>query len=91
MRQQGVDKGAVRIAGGRMDDKAGGLVDDKQMCILERDRERQSLRLEPRILRIGEGHDETLAAEHPRGGIARRGRAAHDMARLDQTLEPGAR
>ena len=44
MGDQRVDEGAVGIARGRMDDQAGGLVDDDQMCILETDIERHRLR-----------------------------------------------
>ena len=37
MVQQGVDQGPVAVAGGRVDDQPGGLVDDQQMLVLEND------------------------------------------------------
>ena len=45
MVEQRVDQRPVAIAGGGMDDQAGGLVDDQQMLVLEDDRQRDVLRL----------------------------------------------
>lgn len=91
MGDQGIDEGAVRVAGGRMDDEAGGLVDDNQMCILETDIECQRLRRRRGILSVGDEHDKILARPDPQRRIARYGSVPHDKPMLDQPLEPGAR
>ncbi len=44
MVEERVDQCAVVVAGGRMDDEAGGLVDDDQRVVLEQDVERNVLR-----------------------------------------------
>ena len=45
MVKQRIDQRPVEIAGGRVDDEAGRLVDDQQMLVLEDDRQRDVLRL----------------------------------------------
>src|SRR6476659_9486987 len=45
MVEQGVDQRTIEIASRWMDDKAGRLVDDEQMVVLEQDRQRDVLRL----------------------------------------------
>ena len=51
MADEGVDEGALAVAGRRMDDEAGGLDDHDEMRVLEDDVERQSLRPWRRSLR----------------------------------------
>ena len=91
MREQRVDQGAVGVSRRRMDDEAGGLVDDDQMCILKADIERQRLRGGCWVLRLGEEYDEILARPDPQRRIARRRSVVGDPPLLDQPLEPGAR
>ena len=62
MVEQGVDQRPVAIAGGRMDDQPGRLVDDQQMLVLEDDGERDVLRLVVRRLRLGDRQLERLVA-----------------------------
>ena len=50
--EQRVHQRAARVAGGRMHDHAGGLVDDDDVAILIDDRQRQRLRLRRRIDRL---------------------------------------
>src|SRR5216683_6213014 len=60
MAEQGVDESTVRVSRGGMDDHAGRLVDDDQMCILEAHIERDRLRFRSRILSLRENYDEIL-------------------------------
>ena len=44
VKEEGVDERAVAVAGGGMNDQAGGLVDHDEVVIFEDNRERQILR-----------------------------------------------
>src|SRR5260370_27109541 len=88
MADQGVDEGAVRVSRRRMDDHAGGLVDDDQMCILKADIERDRLGDRRRIFSLRENYDEILAGPHAQRRVAKRCSLMRDMARLDQMLKP---
>ncbi len=75
MRDQRVDQGAVGIARGRVNNQAGGLVDDDQMCILKADIERDRLGRRRRI--VGSGRittklcPERTRSEGSRSGMSR--------------------
>jgi hypothetical protein len=92
MVEQGVDQGPVAVAGGRVDDQPGRLVDDQQMLVLEDDRQRDVLRLVVRRLRLGDGERERLVAADLGRRVARRAcRRGGSARRLDQRLQPLAR
>src|SRR5271169_3609345 len=91
MRDQRVDEGAVGVSRGGMDDEAGGLVDDEQICILKTNIERDRLSRRRRILSFREKYDEILARPNPQGWVARCDSSVDDMTLFDQPLEPGAR
>ena len=60
MGDEGVDKGSIRIAGSRMDNKAGLLVDNDEMLVLIDDLEGNGLPKRFRRNRWGEHQDKTL-------------------------------
>ena len=92
MVEQRVDQRPVEIAGGRMDDQAGGLVDDQQMLVLEHDRQRDVLRLVVRRLRLGNGDAKALRRRGPWSpGRGPRLPLGLDRAAADQRLQPFAR
>ena len=70
MVEQRVDQRPVEIARGGMDDQPGGLVDDDQMLVLERDDERDILRLVVRRRGSGTATANTLARRGLLGRIA---------------------
>ncbi len=57
--EERVDQRAPRVPGGRMDDEAGGLVEDEEVAILVEDGERQ-------VLGLGDG-GLRAAGRRPRG------------------------
>ena len=91
MMEQGVDHGAVAVSGGRVDDQPGGLVDDQQMLVLVKDRQRNFLRLVMGRLRFRDGKREALVALHLDGGVADRAGLTGKRAGLGQHLQPLAR
>ena len=90
--EQGVDKGAVEIAGGGMDDHSRRLLDHEQMIVLEEDLERDVLGRVMGRLRRRNGDRIETARNRLRRGIADRAalRADH-LAAADERLEPFAR
>ena len=58
------------LPGRGVDDHAGRLVDDDQMCILEADIERDRLRGRRGIVNLRENYDEILAASHAQRRVA---------------------
>ena len=68
--KQRVDERAVRVAGRRMHDHAGRLVDDDQMRILEADVERDRLRRRLGGFGFGHGHDKILRRPDPLRRVA---------------------
>src|SRR6266404_3776933 len=88
MAEQGVYQRTVRVSWGGMDDHAGRLVDDDQMCILEADIERDRLRLRSRNLRLRENYDEILVVFDTQRGIAKGLSVLGDVSGLDQVFEP---
>src|SRR5208283_5549837 len=87
MGDQSIDEGSVQVARRRMDDHAGGLVDDDQMCILKADIERDRLSDRRRIFSFGENYDEILAAAHPPRRVAKRYTLMSDVTLLNQMFE----
>ena len=83
--QQRVDQRAARMAGRRMDDHPGRLVDDDEVVVLVEDRQRQRFGLRHRVDRRRRIDDDLLAALHRlvRLGLAP---ADADVALLDQPL-----
>src|SRR5271169_4445058 len=69
MGDQRIDEGAVGVSRRGMNDEAGGLVDDDQMCILKTNIERDRLSGRDRILSFGEEYDEILARPNPQGWV----------------------
>lgn len=87
--EERVDERAAPPAGTRVDDDAGGLVDDQQVLVLVGDREGHVLALERRLRRL------RLELELVAGGepVALRPRRAadRDLAALDQPFRDRAR
>ena len=73
MVEQGVDQRPVGIAGGRVDDQPGGLVDHQQMLVLEDDLQRDVLGHVVRGLGLGDGRRRALVAADLVGRVAKRG------------------
>jgi hypothetical protein len=91
MRDQRVNKGAVRIPRGRVNNEAGRLVDDDEMCILVTDLERDRLGSGRRGFCFGQQHDKILAAANAVRRVAMHRTAGEDMTRFYQPFEPRAR
>ena len=91
MAEQGIDEGSVWVSRGRMDNHAGRLVDDNQVCILETDIERDMLRLRHCIFSLGEYYDEILATSHAEGRVTKYYPILRHKAVLDQAFEPRPR
>ena len=79
------------VSRGRMDNHAGRLVDDNQVCILEADIERDLLRLRHCIFSLGEYDDEILATSHAKGRVTKYYPILRHKAVLDQAFEPRSR
>jgi hypothetical protein len=91
MRDQGVNEGAVGIAGGGMDDEPGRLVDDDDMCILEADVEGQRLCWRLRRLSSRDNDRKVLAGPHTLRRVARERILLPHVPLFDQPLEAAAR
>ena len=63
--EERVDQGPVRVAGRRVDDQAGRLVEHDQLRVLVEDMQRHDLGLGPRRGGRGHGEDEGLARFDP--------------------------
>ena len=88
MGDQGVDQRTGPVAGGRMDDQTGRLVDDDKMGVLECDIERDILAKRDRRFGLGQIDHDAIARVDPVVGLDYRGAADGDVTRLDQGLEP---
>jgi hypothetical protein len=91
MGEQGVDQGSVEVAGGGVNDEAGGFVEHDQGIVFIEDVERDGLGL--RAGRAGGGGIEHVAgAGGDRGGGVGGGAAGGgDVAGFDQRFDAGAR
>jgi len=88
---QGVDECAVWVPWRGVDNQPCGLIDDKQMCILEANIQRNRLCDRHGVSIIRENYSEILAAADPQRRVAQSFPFAHDMAGIDQPFESGAR
>lgn len=89
MGKQGVDQRAIKIAGARVDNQAGWLIDDQQVVVLVNDVDCDRLRL--RCFWRWRRHKDSkyLPDAHPQRGIRCRAAAAVDyLAGGDQPLQP---
>jgi hypothetical protein len=90
MRQQGIDQGAVRVAGRRVDDEAGRFVQDNEVGVFIEDGERNGLRLRPG----GLGGRDVEFVGHARfdrfRGFLDTAACDCEVAGLDQRLDAGA-
>ena len=91
MREQCVDERAVGIAGGRVDNEPGRLVEHQKLIVLIDDVQCHRLRLGP----VGDGRrqidDEALAPFDPHRGVVYRFAIQAHLTGFDQLLEPAAR
>jgi len=90
MMEQRVDERAVGVAGGGMDDEAGGFVEDDEIVVLEEDVKGDVLGdgLHGHGIGNRDGHD--IAGMQLRTGFHDRG-VERDRTVLDQCLNPRAR
>ena len=91
MRDQGVNQSPVRVARGRMDDQAGGLVEHDQMRVLGDDIERHGLRLRGSGRRIGHDDGEILTRFDPVCGLDYRRAGRRQAPLFDQDFKAAAR
>ena len=91
MGQQGVDQRAVQVAGRRVDDQPGRLVEHDQVGVLIQDGQRDRLRLRRGRRRRRQMQRVGGAGAHRLGGLAQGGVALAGLAGLDQRLDAGAR
>ncbi|NIP97267.1 MAG: hypothetical protein GWO24_29085 [Akkermansiaceae bacterium] len=87
MVEEGVDQSTVRIAGGRMDDDAGGLVDDDEVVVLVDDVERDILGEHLGGAGVGEVDRDDIASRD-RGLGAGLGSVEEDVTGLEEGLDP---
>ena len=73
VKEQRVDERLVGVAGGGMDDQAGGLVDHDDVVVLVEDREREVLRLDGRRSGGGDVDLDRLAGFDALRRLSRRG------------------
>lgn len=90
MRKKGVDQGAVRVSGARMNDQAGRLVQDEQVVVLEENVECDRFRLGVDLFDLGFAEFNDVAGPNL---IARFGGLAiqFNEPRFDQRLKTRAR
>src|ERR1700730_3378050 len=88
MAEHGIHERPVWVSRGGMNNHAGRLVDDDQMCILEADIERDRLRLRRRIFRLRENYDEILVVFDAQRGVSKGLFVLGDVSGLDQAFEP---
>ncbi len=91
MRQEGVDKGVLGIAGRGMDDETRRLVDDDEVIVLVADVESDRLRLRPVGQRRRHCHGENLARFDPHRRVRYRRAVPGDAAIQDELLDARAR
>ena len=84
--EQGVDQRARRVAGARVDDQPGGLVDDDHVGVVEEDVERQILRDEVGRRGLGDLDLDGIAGADRRIGLGLRHPGQPDAALVDQAL-----
>ena len=90
MRYQCVDQCAVGIAGGRMHNKTGGLVDDDEVVVFVNDRERNILRLRFCRDRRRQADFVGIPRFDPCVGVSYFFARARDVSGFDQLLQPRA-
>ena len=91
MVQQRIHQRPVAVAGGRVDDEPGGLVDDEEMLVLEDHPERNVLSDIVGGLGIGDGEAELLTPVHLHRGIAHEAEGRFHGSAPDQRLKALAR
>ena len=91
MREQGVDQGPAGMAGRRVDDHAGGFVDDDEVAVLMNDGEACIFRLRRRGLGRRHGDGIALARFDPQPRLFYRPARARHVALLDESLQTRAR
>ena len=89
MGDQRIDEGAGLIAGRRMHDQAGRLVDDDQLGVLVDDVERDRLRLRGRRLRRRHGHGDLVAGTEAPARLGHRHAVDFHGAGEDERLGAG--
>jgi hypothetical protein len=88
--EQGVDQGAARVSGRRMDDQAGRLVDDDQVRILVEDGQRDRLGGELDRRRRTQPDLDPVAVAELGARLVDGGAVQADVPLLDQPLDLGA-
>src|SRR3546814_6930707 len=73
--EKGVHLGSIRIAGGGMDDQAGGLVEHDEIAVLVKDVQRDRLAFQGDRSSFGEDAGERLFGLHLGGGAENRSAA----------------
>ena len=91
MRDERVDQGPAGMTGRRVDDHAGGFVDDNEVAILMNDGEACIFRLRFCRLRRRHGDDIALARFDPQAGLFYRPARARHVALLDECLQARTR
>ena len=91
MVKQRVDQRSVEIAGRRVDDEPGRLVDDEQMLVLENDLERDVLRFVVRRPWLRARQRGAIFAANLRRGVADRACRPLHCTAADQRFQPLAR
>ena len=91
MGDQGVDQGAVGVAGGGVNDQSCGLVDDDDIGILVDDREVHFLTYRHWVARLGNRQTDFLAGLDLGRRVAKWNAVDSRLAVQDQDLELGAR
>ena len=89
--EQGIDQRAFQIAGSRVHDHSGGLVDHQEVVVLEHDVERDVLRGRIERLGWGQGDAPVFLAPDLGGRRFRHGLADRHRALGDERLDPFAR
>ena len=87
--KEGIDEGAVGVAGSRMNDQSDRFIDDHEVFVLVEDVEGNVLRDEVRRLGVGKLDRDGVTGYYGRSR-SRLAPIQEDMAILEQSLDPGA-